>query len=254
MRSLGIARYRYLTTLRGVRWDFAMVLIAAAGPVCLFGSLLEPATHWTSSVMLRLHFTAHMVVIVYWLHVLVLVVACITFGARRAQPDGTLASDLTESVPLSGASRYFGDALGILAAGLTIHACTLPILALAVALSPVPTSWFIALELVVIACTILASAAASWKMRGRGRWSATRTARSAILFGILLVLVVKGNTTSPDFGNAWSYFIGQPSPLTWDGIATSVSHPIRLAVCLALLYAAFVTYYAVDSIRSIERS
>jgi hypothetical protein len=134
-----------------------------------------------------------------------------------------------------------------------VHVCTTPVLALAVVLSPLPAATFFWLELLTLAVAILASAGASWKLRSTGRWVRTRSARSLAVFGILLVAIVRLNTRSGPGGESVLLAWIEPSPLWWHALAKTVPNPAILFSCLLLLYAGFLSYYALQSIRSLER-
>ena len=252
MRSLAMARYRLLTTIREARWVFLVVLVAAVGPLTIFSGVFQSETFFWDDPSMRQHFGAQGVVVVFGLHALILVNACEVFGTRRRRgsPD---AMDLTETVPVTPGERFGGDALGVFAAVMSMHVCALPLLALAIALSPLPTKVFFWLELVIVAVVVLGSFAASWKLHAPGTGSRTRTIRSVALFLLLLLGIVYVTTRWQAFRDQLWFLITDASPYWWKPLAATVVNPPMLFTSLVLLYFGFIGYYTAQSIRSIER-
>lgn len=253
MRGLALARYRLLTTIRSAWWVYATLMACAAVPIILGTGLFKSPFDAWQSVAERMFASATVVTGVYLMHVIVIVLACNAFGTPRPAIEGRPAADLTETVPITPRERFLGDAAGILGCILAVHACTVPLLALAVVLSPLPTAVFFWLELITLAIAVLSSAGASWKLRSSGRWIRTRTARSIATFGILLAAILGFNTRS-GFTEAFVwFFLTQPSTSTWRAVEKTVPNPSMLFASLLLLYLGFISYYTLQSIRSLER-
>lgn len=254
MRSLALARYRFLTTVRSASGVFLTLLAGVLLPM-LFGSGLF--TSWSdawASMPDDMYASARMVTIGYLLHIGFIVAACNAFGTTRPKIDGRQSADLTETVPITPRDRFLGDALGFLGCILAAHACTVPLLALVVVMSPLPTTVFFWAESVTLAVAVLGSAGASWMLRSTGQWIRTRSARSMVTFGILLVAILILNTRWLKFvENLVWWMFTQPSPQTWHGVVRTVNNPVMLAGSLLLLYFGFISYYTLQSIRSLER-
>ena len=253
MRSLALARYRLLTTIRSAWWVYATLMVCAVLPMILGTGLFKmPYEGWRSITDL-MSSSASAVTGIYLLHLIVIVLACNVFGTPRPAIEGRPASDLTETVPITPRDRFLGDAAGILGCILAVHASTVPLLALAIVLSPLPTAMFFWLELITLAIAILASVGASWKLRSSGRWVRTRSARSIAVFGILLGVIL-GLNTRKGFAEAFVwFFLTQPSTGSWRAVVKTVANPSMLLGSLLVLYAGFISYYTLQSIRSIER-
>lgn len=253
MRGLALARYRLLTTIRPAWGVFGTVLAAAVVPILLGSGVFTTTSEAWGSMIDLMYASARTVTGIYLLHIIVVVLACNAFGTARPSIEGRPSSDLTETVPITPRDRFLGDAAGILGCTLAIHACTVPLLALAVVMSPLPTVVFFWMELITLAVAILASAGASWKLRSSGRWVRTRSARSIAAFGILLGAIL-GFNTRKGFAEAFVwFFLTQPSMSSWRAVERTVTNPSMLIAWLLLLYVGFISYYTLQSIRSIER-
>lgn len=254
MRGLALARYRLLTTIRPAWGIFGTVLAMAAVPM-LYGSGLWTATSESWQSMAEdMYVSARMVGITYLLHILFLVAACSAFGTVRPLADGRAAADLTETVPITPRDRFLGDAAGILGCILAVHACTLPLLALVIVLSPLPTTLFFWLESITLAIAVLGSAGASWMLRATSRWMRTRSARAIATFGIVFVVILIFNTRWAQFAEATTWLIVvQPSAGAWRDLKATVTNPPMLMALLLLLYVGYISYFMLQSVRSIER-
>lgn len=249
MRGLAMARYRLLTSIRSARWIFLVAFVAAAGPIAAVQDVFTPATAAWASLDMRLR--AQCVTLVYMLHLAILFIAFDLFGTWRRTTGGDVP-DLTETVPITPAARFAGDAAGIFACVLALHVCTLPLLALAVVLSPLPASVFLWLELLTLALTLFGSAAASWKLHGKGTAVRTRSARSGALFGLMVLGVLFVTTRLVAFRDAFVTLITDPSPYAWQPLMATVTNPSAMIASLLLLYFGFIGYYALQSMRAIE--
>lgn len=243
MRYLAIARFRLLTTVRSASPIFAMValppLIAAATE-----SVPEPLFRDEAAGLLG--YNAHATLLAWGAHAFFIVMACQAFGnLKNLFSDPTAeVPDLMDSAPVGKGTRFWGEALGMFAAALTIHVASLPLLAAAALLSPLPFGWFAVFETVILALLVLASAAAAWKrLSPRNRWSATRTPRAAILFFILLAGAVFVSTDWPRLRDALASFVGTPSAAAWSAVTAAVHNPLLLALMAASLYAAYILFF-----------
>ena len=253
MRSLALARYHVLSKVRSSYGVFATALILTALPVLTVGFLFVSWTDSWGGIEVLLSGRAMTVHIVYVSHLIVLLITCDLFGTPRAIRGGNRPADLTETVPLTPAQRFFGDAAGIFQSAAAVHLCTLPLLALAIALSPLPIARFFWLEALVLAVLVLASAGGSWKLRSTGKWMRTRSARSAALFVILFLIIVISTTRWEAFRDAALTFLFQASPWAWNEARAAVISVPMLIGLLALLYIGYIAYYTLSSIRSMER-
>lgn len=253
MRSLAIARYRVLTTIRSARWIFAVSLGAALLLIVMGSGVVIPMSlHWwgVDGVMST---AAKTVIYAYFLHMVILLTACELFATRGRRAGAAHASDLTDTIPVAPIERFAGDALGILVCAAAVHASTMPLLAAAIALSPLPSVAFFWLELVTIVMAILASTAASWKYHSTSKWAATQTPRTVMTFLILLLAVLSFTTRWKALRDAVGVFLLQPSPYWWKPVAAAVPNLPLLVAMLSLLYLGFIAYYTAHSVRSLER-
>lgn len=253
MRSLALARYHVLSRVRSAHGLFVASCVLVVLPVFVSDVLPSVLIYEWEMMESQLHHRARNVTVAYFFHLVVMVAACEAFATRRASKEGSRPADLVDTSPIRPAERFFGDAFGIFSCAVVIHLCTLPLLALAVALSPLPLSVFFWLEVVVLAALVLASAAASWKLRGFGKWMRTRSARSATLFFILLLVVLISNTQWRAFRDAFLTQFLYPSPAGWTEIRAAILNPPIFVASLVLLYAGYILYFALSSIRALER-
>lgn len=253
MRSLALARYRILTAARSGKWIFIVSLLMAAAPKLLQQAFFLPGDFDGSDDAMLMRSDAQIAVFTYALHLVVIAAAADLSAVRRRVIDGAFAADLTETMPITPMARFFGDALGVLASTLIIHVSTLPLLALGIALSPLPSGALVFFELATLAAAILASAATSWQMRSAGRASLTRGARAIVLFGILFLVTIGLTTPWRDFRDATAGLLAEPSPISWRSLGAAIPDPAVFLVALALLYGSFVAFFALDSVRQIKR-
>jgi hypothetical protein len=253
MRGLALARYHVLSRLRSSSGLFATAIALAALPLMTIGDVFTTATESWREIEFDLPLRAAGTHAVYFWHLLVLVCACELFGTPKQTRDGIRRADLTETAPITPAARFFGDAAGIFQCVAAIHLCALPLLALAVVLSPLPSTRFFWLEGIVLAGIIFGSAAASWKLRSTGKWMRTRTPRSVALFFILLLGVLMLNTRWKAFIEAFPNAMVQPTTLSWMQVRAAVVNMPMLIGSLAALYFGYILYYTLSSIRAIDR-
>jgi hypothetical protein len=252
MRGLALARYQFLSRLRASYGIVAVLMIVALLPLLRDTLFMSSFAEWRD-IEINLIDRSQNVTLGYFLHVLVLLVACDLFGTPRPARDGVRQPDLTETAPIRPGERFFGDAAGIFQCAAALHLCALPALALGVALSPLPTATFFWLEGAVLLALVFGSASGSWKLRGSGPWMRTRSARSATLFFILLLTTVILNTRWERFRDSALNSVIHPSPRMWAETAAAIDSVPGLVGSVFALYAGYVIYFAVSSIRAIER-
>jgi hypothetical protein len=258
MRYLAIARFRLLTTIRAAAPIFAVAALAAIVPAISLSFMPDEVFRAEAAEILRL---GAVTAIGTWIvHALILAFACDAFGSTtllRAQMTSTetvMLPDLMDTAPIRPAARFWGEAAGIVAAAMTIHLCVLPVLLMVAALSPLPTSMFVAAEIMTIVITTLASIGAAWKRRApRTKWSSSRGPRSAVLFAILVFVTVRYTTRWETFRDLLVNFISEPSPRLWSAVTGAVENPLMLFSMLALLYTGYILYFYSSSVRTARR-
>lgn len=253
MRGLALARLHYLSKSRTESSVPAAAAFLAVLPILVFDTIFRNWSAEWGFVEGVIQDRARTAGIVYILHLALLVAACDLFGTPRRSRGGPGAADLTETAPITPFERFFGDALGIFQCIAMVHLCALPMLALAVALSHQPTAIFFWSEALVIAVMILGSAGASWKLRSTGRWVRTRSARSIVVFLIVVLIVLMSTTRWTTFRDALAGSILDPAPGRWNDVRAAVVNAPLLFALLAILYAGYILYFALSSIRAMRR-
>jgi hypothetical protein len=256
MRWLAVARYRYLILLRRTKWIIP-VLVLTLLPSVMAGApgLLFTAREYRREAPVFLRGAGLAVVFAYSIHIWALTSLCWSFGVVPRRPEGARPLDLMDSAPISGYSRYWGDAIGILAAALTIHVSTLPLLALIIAQSAFPRSAFWYLEAAVVFILFFASAVASWTLRAKdSKWSQTRSARNAGAVLLTLLLIIMASTRVDQFSDAVVAFFVEPSPRAWNALTATFRSGTLLFVLLTLSLGMFVALYSRQSARSIDHT
>ena len=195
--SLALARYHLLSGIRNAHAVFLFTVLCALLPIFVSLDPLGQAM-WDRTQAMRV--AVQVVVAVYLAHLL-LVVAASTVVARRGS--GPQIVDLTETVPITPFGRYIGHVLGVLGCTFAIHACTLPLLAVAFILSPLQSPVFWWWELVIVALLILSAAGEAWKRQFTGPGGRARTAANIGLFLAMLMLVVASTTRWAPFRDAF---------------------------------------------------
>lgn len=271
MRYLAIARFRLLTTIRSATALFVLSAVAVIAPGLVISYM--PVETFRVEADELLPFAANVAFLVWAAHAIILLLACNAFGDesfRRAKITSALSErppDLIDTAPIRPGARFWGETVGILAAAMTIHVCTLPALALVTALSPLPTSMFITAEIVTFLLIALASAGGAWKRRApMTKWNATRGPRSALLFGFLLLMIVRHATHAmlpldPDrdqplwnaFRDSLIWFVAHPSPRAWSEVSNAVGNPLLLLVLVSTLYTSYIVFYYKSCVRKARR-
>jgi hypothetical protein len=242
-----------LRTIRSATAIFALAFVLAALPVVAGSGVLAPSFIAWFEMERRMMDAASAVSIAYLLHLGLLLTAASVFATRRHSPEGHELLDLTETVPAMPSDRFFGDAAGILGALLTIHVCVLPLLGLAVILSPLPTAAFFWMELITLGVSVLISAAAAWNLHTATKGRRTQIPRSVATFMALGVVILRLTTDWQPFADAAWVAVLQPSPQMWRAVRATVASPAMLVACMVLLYAGFIAWFALQSVRYLER-
>ena len=252
MRVLAIAKLRLLTRIRTASVLFALATLPPLA-LCVGASWL-PQNDWRTSMPFASPILAVWSLLVWFLHIGLLLVGSEAGEQLHPRREGAEWSDLLETVPMTASGRFAGEAFGNLAVNLTIHVCALPLLALVAALSPLPITVFLPLEVCALVLFALAAGAGAWKRCARpSKWSATRMARSGVLFWILLVMIVYQTSRWDAFTDSLLEAVFQPSRRTWEQIASTIERPAQLAVLVVLLCLSYVTFYYLSSVRALAR-
>jgi len=254
MRYLAIARFRLLTTIRSSTPIFVIAILPP-----LFGAIAEsvPEPQFLAEAGFLLGRNATVALLMWLIHGAVVLAAGEAFGTLRAsRPDlNALPSDLMDSAPVTPRARFWGDAIGVLGATAIIHVCCLPLLAVVAALSPLPIRVFASIEAAILAMMILVSTAAAWKrLAPQTKWSGTRSARSALLFFILLLFMLIGTTRWDAFRDSAYAFFSSPSTRAWEKVTLAVDNPVLLIVLSALLYAVYLGFFYMSATRDRARA
>ncbi|GEM_PF-5831152 len=252
MHYLALARFRMLTILRTSTGIFIICLIPCAFFAVGLSTITEPIFRTEPWEFLRIN--ASFAICGWVFHgVFIAFAAMLTGKVKSAYDDVTIGvkADLMDLAPVSPGERFWGEALGTFAAMALIHLCTLPLLSVLAALCPLPTSAFLWIELVIIACVFLASASAAWQRRApRTKFSATRGPRNAIVIAILLLSIVPLTTRWVAFRDALTTFMQyRVSPKGWADVVGAVDNPLLMVTLVSLLYLGTMTYYYVSATR-----
>lgn len=265
MRSLAVIRYRYLTNVRAAGWVLGLSIALVVGPVFLGGTtvtflgpfavLMPESDFLARDPAIILGIGARVVEGAYALHLIVLIGATHAFGTRKQLANRAATADLMDAAPVSPPARFWGDAAGIFAAAMTVHVATLPLLAFLVAVSPLSTTAFVWIELLVVFLLVSESVGAAWKLHAsRISPNTARAASSSVVMVILVLLVTIALTRWRDFRDAWSSFVFWPSGRAWAGIVETIDSPSLLVATIVLLYAGFIAFYYFRGIRALERA
>jgi hypothetical protein len=253
MRSLALARYRFLTNVRRIRWVFPVFCLAIVIPLLgvIMPLVTEVSRRASSNAPQLLEAAAHVLVWIYAIHSFGLVILCASFGAigRRT---GT-HSNLMETVPLTGQTLFWGDAAGIFMATMAVHLCTTPLLAEAVAIGPFPSAVFWIAEVMIALMVFFFSAAAAWSLSTFNEARPRPASVPLILLLFLFITMIIAATTRPaEFSESIATFFVQPSAPTWQSIAGTIEKPLLLIVLAAAIYGVFVAFYSIDTARLAE--
>jgi hypothetical protein len=122
-----------------------------------------------------------------------------------------------------------------------------------VILSPLPAAAFFWMEMTTLSVAVLVSAAAAWNLHAASKTHRTQLPRSIITFIVFGVMILRFTTHWQPFADAaWFAFV-QPSPEVWRTLAATITSPAMLVACMVLLYAGFIAWYAMQSVRHLER-
>lgn len=252
MRLLAIAKLRLLTRIRTASVLFALATLPLLIPSV--GASVMSENAYRESMPFNAPIIAVWSLLVWFVHTGILLVGSEAGEQLHPRREGAEWSDLLETVPLDPTGRFAGEAVGNLAVNLTIHVCALPILAVVAALSPLPLSAFLTLECGTLALLSLGASAAAWKRCARpSKWSATRMARSGVLFWILFVAILYQTSRWQAFVSSLQEAIFQPSRRTWQQIGSTIDRPASLVLLVSLLCLSYLAFYYVSSIRALAR-
>ncbi len=250
MRYLAVSRYRLLTIIRTATPIF---VIAILPPLLAAMPVSQPEPDFRAAADFWLPINAWAAVMAWFLHALILSVACLMSGKVKTSHDFVAAHgtpDLMDTAPIGDGARFWGEALGTLEATVVIHLCCLPLLAAVAALSPLPTIMFVWMEAATIALLVLASTGAAWQRRApRTKYSATRGPRNAAVLGILLLLALVATTRPRAFRDSALEFLSPITMRAWSDVVHTVENPILLVILLSMLYAGTITYYYLSATR-----
>jgi hypothetical protein len=139
----------------------------------------------------------------------------------------------------------------VLAAVLSVHAAVVPLLAVIVALSPHPSTTFWIFELAVVAVLFLASALAAWSLRAESwRWSIARSFRASVT----LLLIVAGAAglfarRPAGLAEALVAVLENPGRGSLIALVSAFRNPPTATLVFVILYAAFVAFFFIHSVR-----
>lgn len=254
MRSLTLARYRFLLSMRAtgavVAGFVAALLWALIGGAGALITLTATESVFPRQSPQLFDVAAQGVTPAYLMHTLALLAVCFLFGTgqRRSESSG---ADLLATAPVSAAETFWGDCLGVLAATLTIHAAVVPVLAFILALSPHPSFTFWVFEAAVVLVLFLASALSAWSLRAESwRWSLARSFRASIVVAVTIAGAALLFARRPaGLADALVAVLQNPGRQSLAGLAASFRNPPTATVVLAALYAAFVAFFFMHSVR-----
>jgi hypothetical protein len=253
MRSLAIARYRFLVNVRAAGWMFGTAIVMAAFPVLIANPWL-PESIFQLNAVWTLNLTAGMVIVSYCIHIGVLTIACHVLALNGRRSGREEVADLLEAAPLTPQARFWGDAAGIFASSMTLHLVALPLLALVIALSPFSFVVFFWLEITVVALVLLDSSAASWNLHAPViRLATLRTVGSVGVFAILLAIVTVATTRWRDLRDSLGTFVQWPTARSWAAVVGAIDNPTLYVGALFVVYASFIMFFYFRTVRTFER-
>lgn len=246
--SLAVARYHLMAGLRNAYPVFGAAAFLLFMVLPAQSTLIVPDAMRDDQPLALLYAAAHVVGVVLVMHLLVIITATLSVAAPR----GTF-TDLMETAPISPANRFLGDMLGSAACALAIHLCLLPIIAFVVMISPVSGRVFFWYEMLVVAFILLGAGAASWKRRMDGPAGRARVVGNIALFATIVLMIMAVTTRWPRFRDAAGSFVAEPAPLRWAQVTREINRPGALVALLIVVYAAFLTFYALRSVQLQKR-
>jgi hypothetical protein len=253
MRSLGIARYRFLTTVRRLRWVGPLLFMALIMPMIATADAYTRSDADFAALAPDIYRIATGAMMAAWLlNVGTIMMLGWSFGARHREKERT---DLLDTAPISAMTHFQGDTLGFFAAMFLMHICCLPMLAEIVAISPLPASVVWWLELVSILLFFIAAAGAAWSLRvNLTGWRQLLIVRQMAVFAISIVMILAVTTRVDDFYQSVGTFFLSPSTVSWAAIVAAIDSVSILILLMLLLIGTFIAYFAFDAARTIERA
>lgn len=253
---LAVARYRFLTIIRSANASYFFFLVAIAVPLMgMFFTLGVADSDYPVRAPELFRSAAVGTFMIYGLHLLALAVICGAYGVVARRPPGVIPIDPMHLTPISGSEQFWGDAAGLFSAIASIHLCLVPLLAAVIALSPFPSSLFWYGEVLTAIALLFASACGSWALRAQTtRLSQARTARSIVVFLILMTVAILSTTRGQEFRDAvGSLLFSRPTRQQLEVVVAAMSSPALLVLAVVSIYLAFIAYYYLDSVRTIDR-
>ena len=254
MRSLTLARYRFLLSIRSS--GTAIGGMGAVLGAAVLGSM--PALMTIGAPTFSLWRRAPEIFMIsapaagaaYLLHTLALVVCCFAFGTsqRRAEQP---SSDLIETAPVTAAEAFWGDTLGIFCAGLALHATAVPLLVFTIALTAFPSTTLWLFEALVIVVLFLVSTLCAWSLRAvTWRWSLARVFRATMTVGIIVFSAAGLLARRPaGLADAVIGVLQRPGNQSWTALLHAFRSPSTATTSFVILYAAFVAFFFIHSVR-----
>lgn len=254
MRSLALARYRFLVSIRsggiaigGFAASAGAAILGGAGALSTVDIAFSDFARQAPDAFSR---AAKWVTSAYLFHTVALMAICFAFGTTQRRSEQSSA-DLMQSAPVTAAQTFWGDCLGMLAATLSIHAAVVPLLAFIVALSPHPSTTFWFFELAVVVVLFLVSALAAWSLRAESwRWSLARSFRASVVV-LVIVAGAAGLFARRPAGLAEALIavLENPGQRSLHALIAAFRNPPTATVAFAILYAAFVAFFFIHSVR-----
>lgn len=254
MRSLALARYRFLVSIRSSGAAISGVVAAAVAAILGGNSALLtaaiPGDRFGDWAPQAFGLASRSIGPAYLLHAAALVAVCFVFGTAQRRSDQP-AADLMETAPVSAAELFWGDCLGVLAATLTIHAAVVPLLAFIVALAPNPSTTFWFFEALVVVVLFLVSALSAWSLRAESwRWSIARSFRASAIVAIIIAGAAGLFARRPaGLAEALVGVLQNPGRRSLGALVHAFRNPPTATVAFAILYVAFVAFFFIHSVR-----
>lgn len=254
MRSLALARYRFLVSIRSsgaaVSGVVAAAVAALLGGFRALPTAVIPGERFLEWAPQSLGVASASIGPAYLLHAAALVAVCFVFGTAQRRSDQP-AADLMETAPVTAAELFWGDCLGVLAATLTIHAAVVPLLAYLLALAPNRSTAFWYSEALIVVVLFLGSALAAWSLRAENwRWSIARSFRASMIVAIIIAGAAGLFARRP--AGLWEAVVDvveSPGRRSLGALVHAFRNPQTATVAFAILYFAFVAFFFVHSVR-----
>lgn len=251
MRLLALARYRFLIAIRKAGGLFAGIAVALLPFIIVTTRAFAPDGVYEQYVAVEaLHFSAFWAPVLCVLQALALVIACLTLAMGSPRTAGARNPEPFELVPVSATKRFWGDAIGFFGAALLLHLSVLPLLAIAMALTPLSLGAFIYIEALTVAILLFGACTASWTLRA----SVSHANPAFVVLAILLAGIVILTSRLEQFREGLGQFFNQSDIRGLRVMVASFDSPAITAVLAALVYAGFIVFYHLHSVRRMEEA